>query len=65
MADKTCSVVDCDGATKRSLSGKSVRKALSEIKFKAETRHLALCREHYRDYKKSTKEERKLESLGR
>lgn len=60
-----CSVKGCDEPYKRSLSAKSVMKALPDLKFKGkDPRKVRLCKEHYKDYKKATKEERKLERMG-
>jgi hypothetical protein len=37
----------------------------SELTLAGEGKRVGLCKEHYRKYKKATKEDRKLESLGR
>jgi hypothetical protein len=60
-----CSVKGCPNPVKRKLSGNSVRKALPDMKFKTkDPRKVRLCREHYKDFKKATKEERKLERMS-
>ena len=58
-----CDVVDCENDSKRSISTKKLRKALPDLKLKTEASHAHLCREHYRELKKSTKKDRTLETL--
>lgn len=60
-----CSVKGCNEPSKRSLSARAVTKALSDLKFKTkDPRKVRLCKEHYKDYKKATREERKLERMS-
>ena len=59
-----CSVMGCDSAVHRSMSRKKIEDS-TDLKLKGEGKRAGLCKEHYRDYKKATKEERKLDSLGR
>lgn len=60
-----CSVRDCTAEVKRSLSAKRVSKALGKDKLKDGTgKHASLCKEHYKEFKKATKEERMTERLG-
>ena len=60
-----CSVKGCQGPVKRSMSAKGVVKALPDLQWKTkDPRKVRLCKEHYKDYKKATKEERKLERMG-
>ncbi len=66
-ADDTeeCSVAGCHNPVKRSLSAKVVKEALPNLSFKsADAKRVRLCKEHYKEYKKATKEDRKLERLG-
>lgn len=58
-----CDVVDCENKVKRSLSTKKVSKALPDLKLKSDSSNAHLCKEHYREYKKTTKKDRKLETL--
>jgi hypothetical protein len=60
---KTCDVEGCDNPAERSISGKKVEKAGLDIEESRGKVHL--CREHYKEYKKSSKADRKLEALGR
>lgn len=59
-----CDVMNCNNSVKRSLPTKKVSKALPDLKFKAERRRVHLCKEHYKEFKKATKKERMLETLG-
>lgn len=60
-----CSVRGCDGAVKRSVPLKRVEAALPSMKFDDSGRRVKLCRDHYREFKKATREARALERLGR
>jgi len=60
-----CSVSGCHQPVKRSFSSKVVKEALPHLSFKSsDAKRVRLCKEHYKDYKKATKEDRKLERLG-
>ena len=60
-----CSVSGCHQPVKRSFSPKPVKAALPELTFKSSNaKRVRLCKEHYKDYKKATKEDRKLQRLG-
>ena len=62
---KVCSVMGCDKETKRSLSAKKVKSALSKKEWKPDVRKRAgLCKDHYKEFKKATKEERLTDRLG-
>ena len=58
-----CSVLDCTEESKRSLSHKKVENALPNLKLKASGKKVHLCKEHYKQFKKATKQERKIETL--
>ncbi len=60
---ETCSVVGCDRPAHRSLSRKKVESALG-VSLRPGGRHVHLCKEHYKEYKKATKKDRELERLG-
>lgn len=63
-AEKTiCDVDSCENNVKRSLSAKKVKKALPDLRFKTDSQNVHLCKDHYREYKKTTKKDRKLETL--
>jgi len=53
-----CSVPGCDKEAVRSLSSEKVTSAGLKV---GETRRAYLCKDHYKEYKRETKEERKLE----
>ena len=60
---RTCDVSGCSKETERSISVKQVK--ASKLSLRPEcTRSAHLCREHYREFKKDTKKDRKLEQLG-
>ena len=58
-----CNVVNCTAEVKRSISMKKVQNALPNMKFKKDTKKVHLCREHYKEFKKATKADRKIETL--
>jgi thymidine kinase len=58
-----CNVSDCSEAAKRSLSFKKVKDAMPKVKFGNVGKKVHLCKEHYKQYKKATKEQRKMETL--
>lgn len=59
-----CDISGCNNESARSLSRKKVDSALSGVSFKKETKRVKVCKDHYKKYKKETKTDRKLESLG-
>jgi hypothetical protein len=59
---KTCDVADCTKEASRSISGKKVEKAGIAISSEP-SRNARLCKDHYREFKKKTKKDRKLERL--
>lgn len=60
-----CSVKGCQEPLKRSMSAKAVEKAVPDMKFKVkDPKKVRLCKEHYKEYKKATKEERKLQRMS-
>ncbi|MDG6221182.1 MAG: hypothetical protein QCI38_07015 [Candidatus Thermoplasmatota archaeon] len=58
----TCAVEGCGSPAKKSLSRKKVADSLTSS-LAPGGRNVHLCQEHYKDYKKATKDERKLERL--
>jgi hypothetical protein len=59
-----CEVAGCNAESERSMSRKNVKEAM-EWDLKGGDRNVGLCREHYREFKKATKDGRKLEMLRR
>ena len=55
-----CSVDKCDEDAVRSVNGPKAKAAGLEV----EGRRAYLCKEHYKEYKKATKEERKLQRMA-
>lgn len=62
-ADKTCEVIGCDNPPERSVASKKVESA--GLDFEASRGKIQLCKVHYKEYRKASKKDRKLESLGR
>jgi len=60
--EKNCEVEKCSQKAERSVNARKALKA--GLAVKEERGNVHLCREHYRQFKKGTKEERKLERLG-
>ena len=63
MEGEACQVKGCDKQAERSVSGESARDA--KLPVEEELKRVHLCKDHYRQYKKNTKQDRVLESLGR
>ena len=59
-----CHVSGCGEDSERSISRKKVKDAM-DWSLKGEDKRAQLCKTHYREFKKATKEERKIESLRR
>lgn len=65
---KLCDVRKCTEERNRSMPLKRVTEELPSLKWRKDLgtpRRVNLCRTHYREYRKSTKEARKLDMLGR
>ncbi len=60
-----CSVSGCKDDAERSVSSKKYQGALPGVALNGEVgRRVHLCRRHYKDYRKATKEDRELDRLG-
>ena len=64
IPEKKCDVGSCGQDSERSISRKKVKDAM-EWSLKGEEKSVHLCKIHYKEFKKATKEERKLEALRR
>ena len=60
--EEPCIVPGCGAPSVRHLALAEARKAFDRLPEKG--RRAPLCRDHYREWKKSTKEARKLDRLG-
>jgi hypothetical protein len=60
----TCSVVNCENIGVRSISIKRLRAALKDLKLRVETKRVHICKEHYKQFKRSTRRERTMERLA-
>ncbi|MFW3146812.1 MAG: hypothetical protein ACMUIE_08390 [Thermoplasmatota archaeon] len=58
----TCQVAKCSSPSERSVSAKKVKD--SGLDVDTERGKVHLCKEHYRDFKKKTKDQRKLDRMG-
>jgi hypothetical protein len=64
MAEDKCGVAGCDEPAVKSYSREAVEK--TGLKAADEnSKRMHLCKEHNKQFKKATKDDRKLESLGR
>ena len=62
---ESCSVSGCKEDAARSLSSKKYLAALAGVTLNGDVgRRVHLCKRHYREYRKSTKEERELDRLS-
>ena len=60
-----CSVSGCKDKAERSVASKKYQGAMAGVTLNGEVgRRVRLCRRHYRDYRKKTKEERELDRLS-
>ncbi len=63
IEDKECDVKGCKETAQRSVSTKKIAKAGLSIA-EGSRGKVHICKEHYRELKRLTKEDRKLERLG-
>lgn len=63
-AKEVCAIAGCGGEAVRSLSTTKVKEALPDLKLATESRRAHLCRNHYKQFRKKTKQERELERLA-
>jgi hypothetical protein len=59
---ESCAVPNCGAEAARHLSLTEARRAFPQLSEKG--RRAPLCKDHYKEWKKSTKEARKLDRLG-
>ena len=60
----TCAVLKCDNEAVRSISAKKAGKIL-KLETGPREKKAHLCKEHYKEFRKATKRDRKYEMLGR
>ncbi|MEM0449463.1 MAG: hypothetical protein QW520_06550 [Methanomassiliicoccales archaeon] len=58
-----CNIKGCDGKAERSISAAAAKEA--KLPIEENERRAHLCKKHYKEYKKATKQNRILSSLGR
>ena len=63
VAATGCAVKGCDGASKRSQPRSRVAEALPDLELAA-GRRVKLCRDHYREYRRASRETRRLDRMG-
>ena len=61
---QVCQVSGCKEEAVRSISSDKLKKALSGLSMKQDSRRVHICKTHYRQFRKKTKGERELERLG-
>lgn len=59
-----CQIIDCNEEAARSLPTKKLSEVFDSEMLESGRKRTKLCKVHYREYKKATKKDRKLESLG-
>lgn len=63
--NEICEISGCGNEAARSIATNNLRKALSSIQVEDENRkRTRVCKDHYKQFKKATKEERDLQRLG-
>jgi hypothetical protein len=60
-----CQIVDCVEEAVRSMPTKKLTEVFDNDQIETGNRRTKLCKKHYREYKKATKKDRKLDALGR
>jgi hypothetical protein len=60
--ERECDVIGCSNPAIRSVAGKRFSKAVSDAKVPG-SRRVHVCKDHYRQFRKKTKSDRKLERL--
>jgi len=60
---KTCDVKDCEEKKKQSVPAEKAKKKAG-LDIETDGTKAYLCKKHWKDYKKATKEERELKQLG-
>jgi len=63
-ASESCAVSGCGKDAARSLPTKKVKEVLPDLSLTGDARRSHLCRDHYREFRKKTKQERELDRLG-
>ena len=61
----SCDVAGCSLEVKRSISSAKIKSTISSIDLSSSSRKAKLCKIHYKEFKKASKKDRKLETLGR
>jgi hypothetical protein len=62
MSSDVCIIPGCGGEALRHLAVAEARRAFDQVPEKG--RSAALCKQHYKEWKKATKKDRKLDRLG-
>lgn len=61
---ETCEIIGCDEEAVRSIPSGKVKSALPDESIEKERGRMRICKKHYREYKKATKEDRELQRLS-
>jgi len=62
---KICEIKECKNDAVRSIATKNLMSSLPKLRLEDEKRKRThICKDHYKEFKKATKEERELKRLG-
>ncbi|MCJ2563838.1 MAG: hypothetical protein LN417_07090 [Candidatus Thermoplasmatota archaeon] len=61
---ETCEISGCDEEAVRSIPSGKLKSALPDMSIDKERGRMRICKKHYREYKKATKEDRELHRLS-
>lgn len=62
--DKTCHVKGCERDKKQSVAADKVKDTSLKIEGSSASGNVYLCKKHWKEYKKETKEEREMKQLN-
>ncbi|MCK4455844.1 MAG: hypothetical protein KAU99_05800 [Thermoplasmata archaeon] len=61
---ETCEIIGCGEEAVRSIPSTKLKGALPDASIEKERGRVRICKKHYREYKKATKEDRELQRLS-
>jgi hypothetical protein len=61
---ETCSITGCGEEAARSVPANKVKGALPDVSIERERGRVRICKKHYRQYKKATKDDREFQRLS-
>ncbi len=60
---KICDVTGCKKNKKQAVPENPLKEALPEMKYDSEGKNIQLCKDHYKEFKKATKDDREMNKL--